>query len=123
MTVPSRLRHVRKAFLTASVVAALTATTLVSTTGPSQAADPLPCDISTLFIASNGGPNPFDTTTSWAADTTWAVTAPWTRHKADRRHHVGRVLVPRSVRRRVSRSRALLRRVGFADRVAGRPGP
>lgn len=32
----------------------------------------------TLFIASNGGPNNFDTATSWAADTTWAVSSPWT---------------------------------------------
>jgi non-reducing end alpha-L-arabinofuranosidase len=31
----------------------------------------------TLFIASNGGPNAFDSATSWAADTTWAVTVPW----------------------------------------------
>jgi hypothetical protein len=31
----------------------------------------------TLFIASNGGPNNFDTATSWAADTTWAVSSPW----------------------------------------------
>lgn len=30
-----------------------------------------------LYIASNGGPNAFDATGSWAADTTWAVSAPW----------------------------------------------
>jgi hypothetical protein len=32
----------------------------------------------TLFIASNGGPNTFDTTTSWAADVSWAGSSPWT---------------------------------------------
>jgi hypothetical protein len=32
---------------------------------------------SNLFIASNGGSNAFDSATSWAADTTWAVTGPW----------------------------------------------
>jgi hypothetical protein len=32
----------------------------------------------TVFIASNGGSNNFDTATSWAADTTWAVSSPWT---------------------------------------------
>ncbi|HVQ93038.1 MAG TPA: alpha-L-arabinofuranosidase B [Mycobacteriales bacterium] len=32
----------------------------------------------TLFIASNGGPNTFDTATSWAADVSWAVSSPWT---------------------------------------------
>jgi hypothetical protein len=29
------------------------------------------------FIASNGGSNPWDTTTLWAADTTWVVASPW----------------------------------------------
>jgi hypothetical protein len=31
-----------------------------------------------VFIASNGGDNTFDTTTSWAADVSWAVSSPWT---------------------------------------------
>ena len=31
----------------------------------------------TLYIASNGGSNAFDSATSFAADTTWAVSAPW----------------------------------------------
>ena len=31
----------------------------------------------TLYIASNGGSNAFDTSASWAADVTWAVSAPW----------------------------------------------
>ena len=31
----------------------------------------------TLYIASNGGSNAFDSATSWTADTTWAVSAPW----------------------------------------------
>jgi len=30
-----------------------------------------------LFIASNGGRFPFDTTTRWADDTTWFTAAPW----------------------------------------------
>jgi hypothetical protein len=30
-----------------------------------------------LFIASNGGPNPWDTPTNWAADTSWIVAQPW----------------------------------------------
>jgi hypothetical protein len=33
---------------------------------------------STLFIASNGGPNQFDSATSWAADVSWVVSTPWT---------------------------------------------
>jgi hypothetical protein len=33
---------------------------------------------STLYIASNGGSNAFDTSTSWAADVSWAVSSPWT---------------------------------------------
>jgi hypothetical protein len=32
----------------------------------------------TVYIASDGGPNTFDSATSWAADVTWAVGAPWT---------------------------------------------
>jgi hypothetical protein len=32
----------------------------------------------TVFIASNGGTNAFDSATSWAADVSWAVSAPWT---------------------------------------------
>jgi hypothetical protein len=32
----------------------------------------------TVFIASNGGSNAFDTATSWAADVSWAVSSPWT---------------------------------------------
>lgn len=32
----------------------------------------------TLYIASNGGPNAFDSATSWAADVSWAVGSPWT---------------------------------------------
>jgi hypothetical protein len=31
----------------------------------------------TLYIASNGGSNAFDSATSFTADTTWAVSAPW----------------------------------------------
>jgi hypothetical protein len=31
----------------------------------------------TVYIASNGGSNAFDSATSWAADVTWAVSAPW----------------------------------------------
>jgi hypothetical protein len=30
-----------------------------------------------LFIASNGGPNPWDTATGWAADTSWVIAPPW----------------------------------------------
>ncbi|WP_030655718.1 MULTISPECIES: alpha-L-arabinofuranosidase B [Streptomyces] len=30
-----------------------------------------------LYIASNGGTNAFDSATSWTADVSWAVTAPW----------------------------------------------
>ena len=30
-----------------------------------------------LYLASNGGANPWDTATSWAADTSWAVAPPW----------------------------------------------
>ena len=30
-----------------------------------------------LFLASNGGPNPWDTATDWAADTSWVVAPPW----------------------------------------------
>jgi hypothetical protein len=30
-----------------------------------------------LYIASNGGSNTFDSTTSWAADVSWAVSSPW----------------------------------------------
>jgi hypothetical protein len=30
-----------------------------------------------VYIASNGGSNAFDNATSWAADVTWAVSAPW----------------------------------------------
>jgi hypothetical protein len=33
---------------------------------------------SNLYIASNGGPNSFDSATSWAADVSWAVSSPWT---------------------------------------------
>ncbi|SEP19885.1 alpha-L-arabinofuranosidase B [Amycolatopsis saalfeldensis] len=32
---------------------------------------------STVYIAHNGGSNPWDTTTSWADDTTWEVAQPW----------------------------------------------
>ncbi|MFL6145022.1 MAG: alpha-L-arabinofuranosidase B [Labedaea sp.] len=31
----------------------------------------------TVFIAANGGPNAFDSATSWAADSSWAVSSPW----------------------------------------------
>jgi non-reducing end alpha-L-arabinofuranosidase len=31
----------------------------------------------TVYIAHNGGANPWDTTGLWAEDTTWEVTAPW----------------------------------------------
>ena len=30
-----------------------------------------------LFIASNGGSNPWDIATDWAADTSWVVVPPW----------------------------------------------
>jgi hypothetical protein len=33
---------------------------------------------STVYLASNGGPNPWDVTTSWAADSSWLVAQPWT---------------------------------------------
>ena len=32
---------------------------------------------STVYLAANGGANPWDTTTSWAADTSWLVAEPW----------------------------------------------
>jgi hypothetical protein len=32
----------------------------------------------TVYIAANGGTNAFDSSTSWADDTSWAVNAPWT---------------------------------------------
>jgi hypothetical protein len=32
----------------------------------------------TVYIASNGGSNAFDSSTSWAADVSWAVSSPWT---------------------------------------------
>jgi hypothetical protein len=31
----------------------------------------------TVYLASNGGDNPWDTPTSWAADSSWLVAAPW----------------------------------------------
>jgi hypothetical protein len=31
-----------------------------------------------LYIASNGGPNAFDSTNLWAADVSWVVSSPWT---------------------------------------------
>ena len=33
---------------------------------------------STVYLASNGGTNPWDTGTSWADDTSWLVAQPWT---------------------------------------------
>ncbi|NMO53803.1 alpha-N-arabinofuranosidase [Actinoplanes sp. TBRC 11911] len=30
-----------------------------------------------VYLAGNGGANPWDTTTSWAADTSWVVAPPW----------------------------------------------
>ncbi len=30
-----------------------------------------------LYVASNGGANAFDSSTSWTADVSWAVAAPW----------------------------------------------
>jgi hypothetical protein len=30
-----------------------------------------------LYLASNGGANPWDTATNWAADTSWLVAQPW----------------------------------------------
>jgi hypothetical protein len=30
-----------------------------------------------LFLASNGGSNPWDIATGWAADTSWVVAQPW----------------------------------------------
>jgi hypothetical protein len=30
-----------------------------------------------LYLASNGGPNPWDTATGWAADSSWVVAPPW----------------------------------------------
>jgi hypothetical protein len=32
----------------------------------------------TVYIASNGGPNAFDASASWAADVSWVVSSPWT---------------------------------------------
>jgi non-reducing end alpha-L-arabinofuranosidase len=32
----------------------------------------------TVYIASNGGSNAFDSSTSWAADVSWMVSSPWT---------------------------------------------
>ena len=32
----------------------------------------------TVYLASDGGANPWDVTTSWAADTSWQVDPPWT---------------------------------------------
>jgi hypothetical protein len=32
----------------------------------------------TVYVASNGGPNAFDSATSWADDVSWAVSGPWT---------------------------------------------
>ena len=32
---------------------------------------------SVVYIASNGGSNPWDTATGWAADTSWLVATPW----------------------------------------------
>jgi hypothetical protein len=32
----------------------------------------------TVYLASNGGPNPWDVTTSWAEDSSWQVAQPWT---------------------------------------------
>jgi hypothetical protein len=31
----------------------------------------------TVYLASNGGTNPWDTTVSWADDTSWLIAAPW----------------------------------------------
>jgi hypothetical protein len=31
----------------------------------------------TVYIASNGGSNAFDTSTSWTDDVSWAVSQPW----------------------------------------------
>jgi hypothetical protein len=45
MVVRSRLRHLRKALLSAGAIVALTAATLVALPGTSLAAGPLPCDI------------------------------------------------------------------------------
>ena len=33
---------------------------------------------STVYLAGDGGSNPWDTTTSWAADSSWLVAQPWT---------------------------------------------
>jgi hypothetical protein len=30
-----------------------------------------------LFLAGNGGVNPWDTATDWPADTSWVVVQPW----------------------------------------------
>src|SRR5436189_3100172 len=35
-----------------------------------------------VWIASNGGPNPWDSSNSWAPDTTWQVAPPWWRSGA-----------------------------------------
>jgi hypothetical protein len=37
---------------------------------------------SEVYIAANGGPNAWDSTTSWAPDTTWQVALPWWRSGA-----------------------------------------
>ncbi|MBO0731921.1 MAG: AbfB domain-containing protein, partial [Acidimicrobiaceae bacterium] len=30
-----------------------------------------------VYLASNGGANPWDTSTSWAQDSSWVVASPW----------------------------------------------
>jgi hypothetical protein len=31
----------------------------------------------TVYLAGNGGTNPWDTTTSWAEDSSWLIAQPW----------------------------------------------
>jgi len=39
-----------------------------------------------LYLASNGGPNPWDTATDWAAATSWLVVQPWAQPPGGRRN-------------------------------------
>ena len=39
-----------------------------------------------LFLASNGGANPWDVATDWAADTSWVVAPPWAQPPAGSSH-------------------------------------
>ncbi len=45
-----------------------------------------------VYLAANGGTNPWDTATGWAADTSWLVAAPWAqaRHTGPKKKALGR---------------------------------